>query len=97
MKMRTPSPSCFIALMTHEAISINENAYPDALRNPANPLTAWHSGTRNIMSLLKNRPARDLSVLAVEMSLEYQPGMLSQSMKLNALPALLSNTQLCPE
>lgn len=64
---------------------------------PRTPLRPSIPALVNIMSLLKNHPARDLSVLAVEMSLEYQPGMLSQSMELNELPALLSDAQLCPE
>jgi hypothetical protein len=97
MKMRNPSPSCFIALMTHEAMSINQNAHPDALRNPANPLRPGVPELANVMSLLNNHLTRDLSALAVEMGLEYQPGMLSQSMELNELPALLSDAQFRSE
>jgi hypothetical protein len=61
--MRNPSSSCFIALMTHEAMSINQNTHPDALRNPANPLAAWRSGTRERHEFSEQPPNEDLSVL----------------------------------
>lgn len=67
--------------------SINQNTYPDATLNFRIEALC---GIQNIHVISD-------SGLPIHMGLEYQPGMLSQSMELNKLPALLSDTQFRPE
>lgn len=67
-------------------MSINQNNFPDVTPDfRIKGLCGIH-----------NKVARD-SELPLQMGLEYQPGMLPQSVELNTLPALLGDTQFCSE
>ena len=78
-------------------MSINQNNFPDATPDSRDPRVPCVPQLATVMSLLNNHLTRDLSELALEMGLEYQPGMFPQSMERNTLPALLGDAQFCSE